>query len=103
MRLFIASGVAIALIAGFLGCSSEDHRDIRDREGAPTTRGGDRDASTRMQSDPVCGMTVNPRSAIKESYEGQTYYFDTADCARKFRENPQAYIPGSKDRPGTVR
>jgi YHS domain-containing protein len=93
-------GAAVALIVGGLvGCgSSEDHRDAREAGGAPTTRGGERDDSTRLQTDPVCGMNVNPRTAIKESYNGQTYYFDTKDCAKKFRDNPQAYMPGAEGR-----
>ncbi len=97
----ISIAAALALVLGFIaGCASEgEHRDVREAGGPPQTRGGERDASTRLQSDPVCGMTVNPKSAIQESYNGQTYYFDTADCARKFRENPQAYVwPDGKRR-----
>ena len=99
MKAFTYGAVLALIVGGIIGCSSsDDHRDVRESGGAPTTRGGDRDASTRLQSDPVCGMTVNPNTAIKESYNGQTYYFDTEDCAKKFRGNPQAYIPGSQRR-----
>ena len=99
MKVTFLAAVIALLVGGMIGCSSSDrdsdHRDIRDSGGAPTTRGGQRDDSTRLQTDPVCGMTVNPRTAITETYNGQNYYFDTKDCARKFRDNPQAYIPGA--------
>ena len=39
--------------------------------------------------DPVCRMTVNEKEASgKTEYEGQTYYFCSADCQRAFEENP---------------
>ena len=102
MRATVLGAIVALFVGGILGCGStddSDHRDIRGSGGAPTTRGGDRDAATRLQTDPVCGMTVNPRTSISESYQGQTYYFDTQECARKFRENPQAYLPGADGKP----
>ena len=98
MKTTLAAALAL-LVGGLIGCET-NHRDIREAEGTPMTRGGDRDASTRLQSDPVCGMTVNPRTAIKETYDNQTFYFDSEECAEKFRENPHAYLPGGDDRPG---
>ena len=36
-----------------------------------------------MGLDPVCKMEVNPASAAAQSeYEGQTFYFCSADCKR---------------------
>lgn len=90
----------LALIAGGLfACSGDgDHRDLRDSGGVPQSRGGDRDASTRLQSDPVCGMTVNPLTSRKEVYAEQTFYFDSEDCAKKFRDNPHVFLPDGDDR-----
>jgi Cu+-exporting ATPase len=45
--------------------------------------------------DPVCGMTVQPESAAEEIRQGnQTYYFCSADCAEKFRADPDRYAAG---------
>lgn len=43
--------------------------------------------------DPVCGMTVNPESAAGSyDYKGQTYYFCSAHCLNKFRQDPGSFI-----------
>ena len=43
--------------------------------------------------DPVCGMTVNPRSAPAETeHEGKTYYFCAPVCKERFEEAPQRYL-----------
>ena len=42
--------------------------------------------------DPVCGMTVGPQSAAgRFDYQGKTYYFCSAHCLQKFRENPERF------------
>lgn len=46
-----------------------------------------------MGLDPVCKMEVNPASAEAQSeYEGQSFYFCSAECKRKFDADPQHYI-----------
>jgi P-type Cu+ transporter len=43
--------------------------------------------------DPVCGMTVNPATAAGTfDYKGETYYFCSQSCLRKFSADPQAYL-----------
>jgi len=43
--------------------------------------------------DPVCGMTVDPATAAgKFDYEGETYYFCSPNCLRKFSAAPQGYL-----------
>jgi Cu+-exporting ATPase len=43
-------------------------------------------------TDPVCGMTVNPRAAAGAyGYEGQTYYFCSNACREKFAAVPAKY------------
>ncbi len=45
-----------------------------------------------MVKDPVCGMQVDDQRAMfKSQYQGQTYYFCSEDCKRKFEQNPQQY------------
>jgi len=96
---------ALLLVGGLIaGCSSSDKTDRHmsdrhagERPDTPTTI-DNRDAWNRLHSDPVCGMSVNPKSAYTEWYDGGVYYFDTDECRRKFHDNPTAYVPGYEDR-----
>jgi YHS domain-containing protein len=97
MKTMVAAALAL-VVGGIVGCSSSSHDDHQYREGQLSGPVSDRDASTRMQSDPVCGHSVNPLTAIKETYGEQTFYFDTARCAERFRDNPHVYLPGGDDR-----
>ncbi len=43
--------------------------------------------------DPVCGMTVNPETAAGSfEYNGQNYYFCSAGCLKKFRDDASRFI-----------
>lgn len=42
--------------------------------------------------DPVCQMTVDPRSAVSASVEGRTYYFCCDGCRAMFLADPEKYI-----------
>lgn len=45
-----------------------------------------------MSRDPVCGMQVDERSAAGQAqHDGRTYYFCSAACEQKFKQNPSAY------------
>ncbi len=44
-----------------------------------------------MTKDPVCGMQVDEKNSQKSSHQGQTYYFCSSECKRKFEQNPQQY------------
>ncbi len=45
-----------------------------------------------MEKDPVCGMQVDAGKAAGTSeHAGQTYYFCSAGCKRKFDQNPAQY------------
>jgi len=66
-----------------------------EHEGTPISRGSARDDWNSIHSDPVCDMTVNPKTApASEYYGGRIYYFDTVECQRRFHSNPSAYVPG---------
>ena len=46
--------------------------------------------------DPVCGMMIDPqKGAAKVAYEGKTYYFCSAGCAKRFLAEPQRYLTAS--------
>ena len=45
-----------------------------------------------MAMDPICGMTVNEKTAqLKSEFDGQTYYFCSPGCKRSFDREPQKY------------
>jgi Cu+-exporting ATPase len=50
--------------------------------------------------DPVCGMELEDSEAIGTSkYEGQTYYFCSAECKERFDEHPEAYASRADEPP----
>jgi YHS domain-containing protein len=72
----------------------DDHR-VEPYSGTTVSRVSPREDWNSLQVDPVCDMTVNPKTAADyEYYGGKIYYFDTVDCRRRFHNNPSAYVPG---------
>ena len=52
-----------------------------------------RDEVVSAVIDPVCGMSVNPNSAAGSyEYNGKMYYFCSANCLYKFREDPEGFL-----------
>lgn len=57
--------------------------------------------TTLEERDPVCGMTVDPaRTPHSVGYSGKTYYFCSAGCATKFRDDPGKYLQAQPARTG---
>ena len=49
----------------------------------------------RMVRDPVCGMSVDPATAVEQvDYTGTTYWFCSAGCRSKFEKDPARYAAG---------
>jgi YHS domain-containing protein len=47
-----------------------------------------------MVKDPVCGVTVDEKTAkFKSFYELNVYYFDSENCKAEFDKDPQKYVP----------
>src|SRR5262245_38512151 len=45
--------------------------------------------------DPVCGMTVDPRTAAGSfAHGGHTYWFCSTGCLERFRAEPERYLTG---------
>lgn len=45
-----------------------------------------------MATDPVCGMSVDEKSAdATSSYKGKTYYFCSDECKKTFDKQPEVY------------
>lgn len=46
-----------------------------------------------MQKDYVCGNKVDESKATaKLEYEGDTYYFDSEECKKRFESDPEAFV-----------
>jgi Cu+-exporting ATPase len=51
------------------------------------------DGSPVYSRDIVCGAAVDEATApAKTAYAGQTYYFCSVDCQKKFEERPAEYL-----------
>ena len=51
-----------------------------------------------METDPVCGMTVEPaRAAATRAHDGHTYSFCARGCAVAFEKEPWKYVGGSRE------
>ncbi len=49
--------------------------------------------STIMNKDPICGMTVDPRTSNWVSeYQGKSYYFCSEGCMKAFNLDPDHYL-----------
>lgn len=55
------------------------------------------ECSDRQQRvrDPVCGQPTPTHTSLTCDHAGQTYHFCSADCLRRFRSNPEAYLDES--------
>ena len=50
-----------------------------------------------MEKDPVCGMSVDPKTAtIKSVYQGKTYYFCSPGDKKTFEQDPGKYVGKAK-------
>jgi len=51
-----------------------------------------------METDPVCGMAVEPaRAAATRAHDGHTYFFCARGCAVAFEKEPWKYVGGSRE------
>jgi YHS domain-containing protein len=53
-----------------------------------------------MAKDLVCGMDVDPKTAVNKSeYKGQMYYFCSPGCKKDFDREPEKYIKTAEHGP----
>jgi YHS domain-containing protein len=45
----------------------------------------------RLEKDPVCGMNVDPDSALEGHDHGHTYHFCSVACLERFNADPGTY------------
>jgi YHS domain-containing protein len=48
-------------------------------------------SAVATERDPVCGMFVDPKTAPKSEFEGQTFYFCSLEDKAKFDKDPGSY------------
>jgi YHS domain-containing protein len=54
-----------------------------------------------MVKDPVCGMTVDEKTAnFKSEYMGKTYYFCNQSCKAVFEKNPKRFTDEHSEHKG---
>jgi P-type Cu+ transporter len=41
--------------------------------------------------DPVCGMTIDRKTGVKDSFENRDYYFCSEECQHRFEKEPSKY------------
>ncbi|HEY9246643.1 MAG TPA: YHS domain-containing protein [Candidatus Methanoperedens sp.] len=52
-----------------------------------------------MAIDPVCGMTVDEKTAqFKTDYKNNTYYFCSPGCKKAFETEPEKYLKGAPEK-----
>lgn len=49
-----------------------------------------------VTKDPVCGMTVDPATALHAERDGKTFYFCGEHCKKKFLSTPAGTMPQDK-------
>ena len=53
--------------------------------------------STTTQTDPVCGMQVDPnRAAGSSQHDGKSYFFCSPGCKTKFDQQPKEFAQSEK-------
>ena len=46
-----------------------------------------------MPRDPVCGVVLDEKtSKFKINHDGETYYFCSVKCKKKFKRNPRKFV-----------
>lgn len=62
-------------------------------EDTTSTSRGHHLTNTQTVKDPVCGMNVDPLTAVhKHDHDGQHYFFCSHHCMAKFRAEPEKYL-----------
>ncbi len=59
----------------------------------------DQSTVTTGATDPVCGMTVDPQTALSTSWNGERYFFCAPGCKQRFEADPGRYAVESATPP----
>ena len=84
MPLIVAMAAALA---GF-GCGAGKEAPSPEPEAVSEQR---EPTAVATERDPVCGMFVDPKTAPKSEFEGQTFYFCSLEDKATFDKDPGSY------------
>lgn len=82
--LLLVAGFAFMMFRGGGCCggghshSGHDHMEHNGGNGQYSSN------QIEMVRDPICGMHVNPETALNQTIDGKTYYFCSEACRSKF-------------------
>lgn len=79
------------------GCGG--HISGHGRHGRHAGRARDGFQPPEKDTDPVCGMTVDTKTAKSAVYDGAVYYFCSQQCREKFEVSPASYMRSEKAAP----
>lgn len=57
--------------------------------GSPSEYSGYNSSQSNTVKDPICGMNINPDTAIREISNGRAYFFCSESCRREFLSRQQ--------------
>jgi YHS domain-containing protein len=80
MRLITNVVLLVGLAVPFAGAAMADDKKADQK-------------AAKEVADPVCGMTVDPKTAEKADYKGKTYYFCSVDEKQEFLKTPEKFLP----------
>jgi len=83
MKILMAMAAAALFLAG---CQSDEYK-----AGNPSTHTWQTNEGT-FAMDHVSNHRVDVSKAVRRTYLGEVYYFENEDNARKFDQNPNAYL-----------
>jgi len=85
----------ISILAVSAACSQTQQ--TQKKQPAPPQQQEQVKEETTPQTDYVCGMTIDPKTAgAKYAYKGKMYYFCSRDDQQEFAKSPDKYIPKKK-------
>ena len=88
MRNSISMPLALAAALAAFGCGKGKEAPSP----APPAENEQREPTAiATERDPVCGMFVDPKTAPKSDFEGQTFYFCSLEDKAKFDKDPGSY------------
>jgi Cu+-exporting ATPase len=94
MRMSISIPVVVVACVSVLGCGgggsgSGAKASPSPEAGAAVERR--EPSAVATERDPVCGMFVDPKTAPKSEFEGETFYFCSLEDKAKFDKDPGSY------------
>jgi YHS domain-containing protein len=88
MRNSISMTLVLATALAALGCGKGKDAPSPPPEAVSEQR---EPSAIATERDPVCGMFVDPKTAPKSEFEGQTFYFCSLEDKAKFDKDPGSY------------